>query len=45
MGCDKKSILSTTDLNSVFISKTGCLTKTKKPSQPYYLPIAGGEKR
>ena len=34
---------SLTGLNSEFsFSKTCCLTKAEEPSQPYYLPIAGG---
>ena len=34
---------SSTGLNSEFsFSETSCLTKAGEPSQPYYLPIAGG---
>ena len=36
--CNTRSIL--TGLNSEFsFSQTGCLTKAKEPSLPYYLPI------
>ena len=44
-GYDAKSILkqSLTGLNSEFsFSWTSCLTIDEEPSQPYYLPIAGG---
>ena len=43
-GCDTGSIFqgSLTCLNSeISFSKTGCLTKAKEPSLPYYLPLAG----
>ena len=45
-GCDTRSIFkrSLTGSNSeVSFSETGCLTKFKKPSLPYYLLIAGGK--
>ena len=41
--CDIRSIFnqSKASLNSAFsFSQTGCLTKAKEPSVPYYLPIA-----
>ena len=45
IGCDTRSILklSRAGLNSEFsISQSGCLSKAKNPSLPFYLPIAGG---
>ena len=45
VGCNTKSILmwSLTGLNSEFsFILSGCLTKAKGLSLPYYLPIAGG---
>ena len=48
VGCDTSLILkrNTADLNSeLSFSLIGYLIKTKEPSQPYNLPIAGsGEK-
>ena len=44
-GCDPRSIFkqSLIGMNSEFsFSSTSCYTKVKEPSQPYYLPIAGG---
>ena len=44
-GYDTRSIFkwSLTGLNSeLSFSLTSCLTKAEEPSQPYYLPIAGG---
>ena len=43
-GCDLKLISnqSKTGLNSEFFFWTGCLTKAKEPSLPYYLLIATG---
>ena len=44
VGYDTRSIFmqSLTGLNSALCSETGCCTKAREPSLPYYLPIAGG---
>ena len=45
-GCNTKSIFkeSLTGLNSEFsLSYTGCHTKVKEPSLPFYLLIIGGK--
>ena len=39
-GYDTRSIFKHSKVIFSF-SKTGCLTKAKEPSLPYYLPIAG----
>ena len=42
-GCDARSVLHlcTTSFNLEFSFSTSCHNKFKKPSSPYYLPIAG----
>ena len=43
-GYDTRSVFkrSLTGFNSEFSFSTSCHTKAEEPSQPYYLPIAGG---